>query len=93
MNTRIIDLVPACAMDLIRNWRQKFHVPIPAFWTTKRFWGMRMDDAEKFRQYAAECRRLAEKSSAKDKAVLLEIADAWIACAERAASLRKPSHK
>jgi len=53
-----------------------------------------MDDAEKYRQYAAECRRLAEKSSAKDKAVLLEIAEAWMACAERAASFRKsPSHK
>jgi hypothetical protein len=56
-----------------------------------------MDDAEKYRQYAAECRRLAEKSSAKDKAVLLDIADAWIACAERAermgASGKKPSHK
>jgi hypothetical protein len=43
-----------------------------------------MNNAEKYRQYAAECRRLAEKSSAKDKAVLVEIADAWIACAERA---------
>jgi hypothetical protein len=56
-----------------------------------------MNDVEKYRQYAAECRRLAEKSSAKDKAVLLEIADAWVACAERAErtaqSGRKPSHK
>ncbi len=43
-----------------------------------------MDEIEKYRQYAAECRRLAEKSSAKDKAILLEIAAAWIACAERA---------
>jgi hypothetical protein len=57
-----------------------------------------MDDAEKYRQYAAECRRLAEKSSAKDKAILLDIAEAWIACAERAertggASGKRPSHK
>jgi len=56
-----------------------------------------MDDAEKYRQYAAECRRLAEKSAAKDKAILVEIADAWIACADMAgqtASARKPpSHK
>jgi len=44
-----------------------------------------MDEAEKFRQYAAECRRLAQKAAAKDKAVLLEIADAWISCAEEAA--------
>jgi hypothetical protein len=43
-----------------------------------------MKDAEKYRQYAAECRRLAEKSSAKDRAILLEIAEAWIACAEGA---------
>lgn len=43
-----------------------------------------MDDVEKYRQYAAECRRLAQKAAAKDKAVLLEIADAWIACADEA---------
>jgi hypothetical protein len=43
-----------------------------------------MDDVEKFRQYAAECRRLAHKAAAKDKAVLLEIANAWIACADEA---------
>lgn len=43
-----------------------------------------MDDIDKYRQYAAECRRLAAKSSAKDKAILLEIAEAWIACAEGA---------
>jgi hypothetical protein len=43
-----------------------------------------MDEAEKFREYAAECRRLAQKASAQDRAVLLEIASAWIACAEEA---------
>lgn len=43
-----------------------------------------MEDAEKFRQYAAECRRLAAKAVAKDKAVLLQLADAWIVCAEDA---------
>jgi hypothetical protein len=43
-----------------------------------------MNDIDKYRQYAAECRRLAEKSAAKDRAILLEIAEAWIACAERA---------
>lgn len=43
-----------------------------------------MEDAEKFRYYAAECRRLAGKAVEKDKAVLLELADAWIACAEEA---------
>jgi hypothetical protein len=44
-----------------------------------------MDEKEKYRQYAAECRRLAAKSPAKDRAILLEIAEAWIACAEGAA--------
>jgi hypothetical protein len=43
-----------------------------------------MDEKEKYRQYAAECRRLAAKSPAKDRAILLEIADAWIACADGA---------
>ena len=40
-------------------------------------------DAERFRQYAAECRRLAERVSQKDKDALMEIAAAWIACAEQ----------
>jgi hypothetical protein len=44
-----------------------------------------MDDAEKFKEYAAECRRMALKAAANDKKVLLEIADAWVACAEEAA--------
>ena len=41
-------------------------------------------DADRFRQYAAECRRLAQRASEKDKAILMEIAAAWIACAEQA---------
>jgi hypothetical protein len=41
-------------------------------------------DAEKFRDYATECRRLARAASEKDRTVLIEIADAWIACAEQA---------
>jgi hypothetical protein len=43
-----------------------------------------MNEKEKYRQYAAECRRLAAKSLAKDRAILLEIADAWMACADGA---------
>jgi hypothetical protein len=39
--------------------------------------------AKKFRNYAAECRRLARTASEKDRAVLIEIADAWTACAEQ----------
>lgn len=50
-----------------------------------------MDDVEKFRQYAADCRRLAQKAAAKDKAILLELAEAWIACAEEAARKAKNS--
>ena len=41
-------------------------------------------DADRFRQFAAECRRLAQRVSEKDKAILMEIAGAWIACAEEA---------
>jgi hypothetical protein len=36
-----------------------------------------MQEAEKYRQYAADCRRLAEKAPSADKAVLLKIAEAW----------------
>ena len=43
-----------------------------------------MDSAEKFRQYAAECRRLAQRAAEKDRQVLMEIAEAWMACAEEA---------
>jgi hypothetical protein len=42
------------------------------------------DDASYFRQYAAKCRRLAERAMGQDKTILMEIAAAWIACAERA---------
>jgi hypothetical protein len=41
------------------------------------------DDASRFRQYAAECRRLAERAMGEDKTILMEIAAAWIGCAER----------
>jgi hypothetical protein len=41
-------------------------------------------NAQKFRDYAAECRRLARTASETDRAVLIEIAEAWIVCAEQA---------
>jgi hypothetical protein len=41
-------------------------------------------NAEKFRDYAAECRRLARTASETDRVVLIEIAEAWIVCAEQA---------
>jgi hypothetical protein len=43
-----------------------------------------MDTAEKYREYAEECRRMAERATLKDKAVLLEIAQAWDQCAVEA---------
>ncbi len=41
-------------------------------------------NAKKFRDYAAQCRRMAQAASEKDRAVLIEIAEAWLACAEDA---------
>jgi hypothetical protein len=41
-------------------------------------------NAQKFHDYAAECRRLAQRASEKDRKVLMEIADAWAACADEA---------
>jgi hypothetical protein len=43
-----------------------------------------MESVKKFRDYAAECRRLARRASEKDATVLMEIAAAWEACAEEA---------
>jgi len=42
------------------------------------------NDATRFRQYAAECRRLGDQAAEKDKAALMVIAAAWIAWAEEA---------
>jgi hypothetical protein len=43
-----------------------------------------MENSKKFREYAAECRQLAQRASEKDRKVLMEIAQAWIFCAEEA---------
>jgi len=48
-----------------------------------------MESAEKYRQFAEDCRRLAEKAAAKDRAVLLEIAEAWEQCAKDAGRKRE----
>ena len=53
-------------------------------WKQRRVERVMDNDADRFRQYAAECRRLADRASEKDKAVLREIAAAWITCAEEA---------
>ena len=37
----------------------------------------RLRESEKFRDYAAECIRIASQMSGKDRQALLEIADAW----------------
>ena len=46
--------------------------------------GGAMQDPVKFRKYAEECRRLAQTATGENRATLLQIADAWIACAEDA---------
>lgn len=43
-----------------------------------------MESAEKYRRFADDCRRLAEKAALKDRTVLLEIAEAWDQCAKEA---------
>lgn len=52
-----------------------------------------MEKAEQFRQYAAECQRLAKAAAPKDRAALLEIANAWITVAEEAERKRKAANK
>jgi len=50
-----------------------------------------MQNPAKFREYAEECRRLAEQASGKNKETLLMIAEAWTNCAveaERSEKLR-----
>ena len=48
-----------------------------------------MQDAKTYRQYAEECRRIAQTMNAKDKAVLLEMAKLWDERADEAARLAK----
>ena len=43
-----------------------------------------MLEAKTYRQYAADCMRIAEKMDSKDKQILLKIADAWNMRAEEA---------
>jgi hypothetical protein len=48
-----------------------------------------MQDANKYREYAADCRRLAQRAGSKDKQVLLKIAEAWEQQAKLVESSRK----
>ena len=41
-----------------------------------------MQDVAKYRQYAADCRRLADRASQADKDALMKIAEAWETQAE-----------
>jgi len=41
-------------------------------------------NVKKFRDYAAECRRLARAASETDRVILIGIAEAWMVCAEQA---------
>ena len=50
-------------------------------------------NAKKFRDYAAECRRLVRTASEKDRAVLIEIAEAWDLCAEQSEASAKLRRK
>ena len=50
-----------------------------------------METSKKFREYAAECRRLAQRATEKDAKILMEIAAAWLSCAEDAERKEKAS--
>jgi hypothetical protein len=44
-----------------------------------------MQNPAKFREYAEQCKRLAKAAKTeKDRAALLEIAEAWLTCAAEA---------
>jgi hypothetical protein len=50
-----------------------------------------MQSPAKFRQYAEECKRLAKTAANEtDRTALLEIAQAWLGCAEQAERKGKP---
>jgi hypothetical protein len=48
-------------------------------------------DAEKFRKYAADCIRIANQMSGKDRQALLEVAEAWEARAQDSEKGKKGS--
>ena len=54
-----------------------------------------MQDSNTYRQYANDCRRIAETMSAKDKAIMLEMAKVWderAEDAERAEKIKTDAH-
>lgn len=48
-----------------------------------------MQDSNTYRQYANDCRRIAETMSTKDKAIMLEMAKVWDERAEDAERIGK----
>jgi hypothetical protein len=52
-----------------------------------------MQNPAKFREYAEECRRLAEQATGKNRATLLIIAEAWTNCAVEAERSQKVRDK
>ncbi len=48
-----------------------------------------MQDAKSYRQYAADCRRIADTMNAKDKATMLEMAKVWEDRADEATRIEK----
>jgi hypothetical protein len=43
-----------------------------------------MDDPDRYKKYAAECKRMAQTMPPADRKVMLEIAEAWLTCAKNA---------
>jgi hypothetical protein len=81
-----LGLVPAILLQ--DGWYLFERVPIPgvSLWTEE----ANMKDASTYRDYAADCRRIAKTMTAKDKDVLLKMAEAW---EERAREAEKSSHR
>ena len=48
-----------------------------------------MHDASTYRQYAADCRRLAKTMSAKDGEIMLQMAEAWDGRADEAERIQR----
>jgi hypothetical protein len=48
-----------------------------------------MQDAKSYRQYATDCRRIADTMNAKDKAIMLEMAKVWEERADEASRIAK----
>ena len=52
-----------------------------------------MQDSNTYRQYANDCRRIAETMSAKDKGIMLEMAKVWDERAEDAERAKEKAYR